>query len=406
MLEHQAVLTEDGVEQMLALAEGLRTSNGGVLDESAIQAVAEATGAPVDYVRLALKLRTEKAKTNALGNLRAQFLTLEQDVRRYVTSGLAATFCALLGTIENKLNHEGLNYGVFGMLALVALSLGLYTVSVAKDSRTGAIAGAVFGGGYIAMQAVFSFVFRLPVRIESGLLIPFTIGGALGGLALQKIVDKYRGNLGLKDPAKERQELLSQLVQLQDKLRSGEQAMTFLSIDIVGSTRMKEISDPLSVEFTFNEYHQFVERITKRHGGRIHSTAGDGVICAFEHPVKGLNAAKNIQTGVIELNTFRNKIGVPIVLRCALHTGAVVAPQAGDITSLNFAHVIDIASHLQKETPPGAVTVSDAAAAHIPGGPAAVGSGRVEIMGVRGSVWMARFANSAKILSGPPGLPE
>jgi len=399
-------MTEDGVEQMLALAEALRKSNGGVLDESAIQAVAEATGAPLDYVRLALKLRTDKEKKNAVSNLRAQFLTLEQDVRRYVSSGVAATACALLSTIEARLNGVGLNYGVFGMLALVALALGLYTVSVAKDPRTAAIAGAVFGGGYIAMYAVFSFILRLPIWIGSALLIPFTIGGALAGLALQKIVDRYRGNLGLKDPVKERQELLSQLVSLQDKLRSGEQSMTFLSVDMVGSTRMKEKSDPLSVEFTFNEYHQFIERITKRHAGRVHSTAGDGVICAFEHPVQGFGAAKNIQIGVIELNTYRNKLGVPIVLRCAIHTGAVVAPTAGDMTSVNFTHVIDIASHLQKETPPGAVVVSDAAAALIPGGPAGIGSGRVESMGVKGSLWTARFSAAPTNVASPLPIPR
>ncbi|HJP82015.1 MAG TPA: hypothetical protein VJ835_00795, partial [Fimbriimonadaceae bacterium] len=55
-------ITDDGVQQMLELAERLRSANGGDLDEAAIQAVAEATSAPLEYVRLALRIRGEKKK--------------------------------------------------------------------------------------------------------------------------------------------------------------------------------------------------------------------------------------------------------------------------------------------------------------------------------------------------------
>src|SRR3569832_2322749 len=87
-------------------------------------------------------------------------------------------------------------------------------------------------------------------------LIPLVLFGALGGLFTQRMVDAYRGRLGLTDPVTERRELLQQLVDIQDRLRSGEQQITFVSVDIVGSTRMKQMSDPLSVEFTFTEYHK------------------------------------------------------------------------------------------------------------------------------------------------------
>ena len=92
-LEHADLklgMTDDSVEQMLILAERLRESNGGELDESAILAVAEATGAPVEYVRLAVKLRSEKEKRSFVANLRSQYRTLEPHTRRYVLSGAAA----------------------------------------------------------------------------------------------------------------------------------------------------------------------------------------------------------------------------------------------------------------------------------------------------------------------------
>jgi hypothetical protein len=275
-------LTDDSVQQMLQLAERLRQANGGELDDSAILAVSEATGAPVEYVRLALRLRAEK-KTGVLKRLRSEFLGLEPDTRRNVTSGVAGVLCALLSSLDYKFASS--SYGLFGMLMLIITAAGLYNLAMSKDSRAAAIAGAIFGGVWFAGSSLFAFVLQLQnTRVESLILIPAALGGALIGLVLQKIVDQYRGKLGLKDPVKDRQDLLRQLVALQEKLRSGEQSMTFMSVDIVGSTRMKEIADPLSIEFTFNEYHSFVDMITRRYGGRVHSTAGDGVTCAFDHP--------------------------------------------------------------------------------------------------------------------------
>lgn len=70
-------LNDDAVEEMLALAERLRASNGGQLDELAIQAVAEATGAPTEYVRLVVKVRAEKERRGLVSNMRAQYLSLD-----------------------------------------------------------------------------------------------------------------------------------------------------------------------------------------------------------------------------------------------------------------------------------------------------------------------------------------
>ncbi len=387
----EAPITDEGVEQMLELAERLRAQNGGVLDDSAIQAVSEATGASSEYVRLAVKLRSEKSKASTLRSIRAQYLTLEPDVRRYVASGSAATICALFDVLGAKYDSGKTSYGVFGILALVCLSVGAYNASVAKDSRVASIAGAIFGGGYFALYSVFAFALRVPdVTRQPWELLPMTFGGALCGIFLHRLVEKHRDKFGLKDPVRERQELLRQLVTLQDRLRSNEQSITFLSVDIVGSTKMKAGSDPLSVEFTFTEYHQFVERITKKWTGSVHSTAGDGITCAFEHPQNAYSAARNIQAGIIELNTFRNKIGIPIVLRAGIHTGKVVTPQAGDIKSVNFAHVIDIAAHLQKVCPPGGIAISVTAAELVPGGCDAVGSTRVTASDVAAVIWEAK----------------
>ena len=403
-IEHSppSMVGEDSVDQMLLLAERLRAANGGHLDDEAIQAVAEATGAPADYVRLAVKLRSDRQERSATSNIRAQFMTLDPDTRRFVMSGIATAATAILSALEDRFAQAQNSYGVFGMLALITLTAGLYNLSVSRSQKVAGFCGAIIGGGYFAFHAVFKMVLGATAHVEPLALIPYTIGGAFLGTVVYRMVDRYRSKLGLKDPAKERQVMLEQLVELQDKLRSGEQSMTFVSVDIVGSTRMKERSDPLSVEFTFNEYHQFVERIVRRYGGRVHSTAGDGVTATFDQPQAGFGASRTIQASVIELNTYRNKIGIPIVLRIGVHTGTVVAPDSSDITSLNFAHVIDIAAHMQKVCPPGGVVISEASAVYLPGGPEAIGSDRVESDGFAGRVWAPRTVAPVAAAPAPP----
>jgi class 3 adenylate cyclase len=404
-------MTEDGVEQMLALAERLRASNGGMLDDSAVQAVAEATGAPVEYVRLAVKLRSEKETQSFLTKLRSQYLTLEPHTRRFVVSGASATMCALFDvaaaraqfSIQNDQNASSPG-ALFSIVSLVWLTLGLYNVCVTRDSKTGAATGAVFGASFFIARAMFQFALQMPASYSynPSLIVLFTVFGALAGLGLQRMTDRYRKPLGLRDPLKERQDLLRQLVDLQDKLKSGEQSCTFLSVDIVGSTKMKANADPLAVEFTFNEYHNFVERTVKRYGGRVHSTAGDGVTAAFDHPSHAFGAARNIQAGLMELNAFRNKIGQPIELRQGIHTGTVVAPDATDVTSLNFSHVIDVAAHFQKAAPVGGIAVSDPAGSFLPGGLASIGNERLLVSGVEGTVWIPKVVSLNPSVTPPP----
>ncbi len=408
-------MSEDGVEQRLALAERLRAANGGMLDDSAVQAVAEATGAPVEYVRLAVKLRSEKETQSFLAKLRSQYLTLEPHTRRFVVSGGAATLCALFDVAflraqwAIRLNENASSPGsLFSVISLLFLTLGMYNACMTRDAKTGAAAGAIFGATAFAAREMFLFILQLPATYSNSaaLIVPYTLIGAVVGMGLQKLTDRYRKPLGLRDPLKERQDLLRQLVDLQEKLKSGEQSCTFLSVDIVGSTKMKANADPLSVEFTFNEYHGFVERTVRRYGGRVHSTAGDGVTAAFDHPTSAFGAARNIQAGLMELNAFRNKIGQPIVLRQGIHTGTVVAPDATDVTTLEFSHVIDVAAHFQKAAPPGGIAVSDPAGMYLPGGPRGLGDERLNVSGVEGTVWVPKTAPAATGPATPPPLPE
>lgn len=396
-------MTDDAVQQMLALAETLRASNGGELDEAAIQAVSEATGVPVDYVRIAKHQRPAEKKRGFLHKLRSEYLGLNPEIRLPVLGGSLGAVFALASVLSQVLIHSF--NGLLGVVQILCATFAVYLLAVAKDSRSAAIAGAVTTGfGFIA-ATLFQAIFSVRETISAGVIIPLTFIGAIGGMMANMIVGKNRQRLGLKDPTQERQELLKQLVELQARLKTGEQTVTFLSVDIVGSTRMKEVADVLSIEYTFNEYHQFVERIARKYAGRIHSTAGDGLICAFDNSAQAFGAGKNIQAGLIELNTFGNQTGTPISLRIGIHTGSVLTPKPGDIGSVNFAHVIDVSAHLQKMCPVGGIVISDAAAISLPGGASSIGTERVETQGVYGFVWQPRSPQPLPAGDGPPPFP-
>ena len=112
-----------------------------------------------------------------------------------------------------------------------------------------------------------------------------------------------------------------------------------------------------------------------------------------------------MQTGIVELNTFRNKIGVPMVLRAGIHTGSVNAP-TDDIKTVNFAHVIDVTSHLQRACPPGGIIVSEDAAKLIPGGAATIGPERMETEDCVAFVWQPKQRMLSLDAALPPPAPQ
>lgn len=403
-LQESRQVSEDTVQQMLLLAERLRESHGGDLDDAAIQAVAEATGAPLDYVRIAVAHRGNDEKQTTTKKLRSAFLSLAPDERQWVVASGIGAGIGLMHALDIRTGNA--SYGLFGIMMILMILVGLYTVSLAKTSRIAALSGGLIALVYFISRSVFGFVFQAGFSVLPFMLIPITAFGAGLAFAVNELVGKNRRTFGLKDPVQERQQLLGQLMELQEKLKGGEQSCTFLSVDIVGSTSLKaKAADPFSVEYTFSEYHKFVEFVVHKHGGKIHSTAGDGVTCTFDNPGKAFSAAKNLQVGLIELNTFKNKLGSPIVLRCGIHSGAVNAPDGRDLTTLNFSQVIDIAAHLQKVCPPGGVAISQLAAVQVQGGPNAIGTERVQTEDTVGYVWLPKTKVPGTVGT-PPPLPQ
>ena len=67
--------------------------------------------------------------------------------------------------------------------------------------------------------------------------------------------------------------------------------LAFLSIDVVGSTKMKLGEDKLAIEHAFAEYKKFVERILKQNNIWKVAWTPDGIMCAFITVTDAVKAA-------------------------------------------------------------------------------------------------------------------
>lgn len=148
----------------------------------------------------------------------------------------------------------------------------------------------------------------------------------------------------------ERQQLehkLAEYVVLHQEMMTHMKVRTFLCLDVVGSTRIKEREDPFLVQFSFMAYHRFVAEIVDAHHGLIHGTAGDGIMCCFDTAQDAVDAGVALYERLATFNAEDNRLGSPFILRSGVHTGAVIIDQEGHVSEM-FASTLDITGHLQK----------------------------------------------------------
>ncbi|MEZ5163378.1 MAG: adenylate/guanylate cyclase domain-containing protein [Fimbriimonadaceae bacterium] len=398
-------LSEDEIQEMLVLATRLREQTGGELDDEAIVAVAEATGAPLDYVRLVVRTLPEKqGKKSVFSHMRSSYLSFDPNTRKLVAGSMLGLCIGVTSFLSGAIQTG--DAGFFSIFSVIFAGLAGWNAISARETKWAIAIGALAGGASQLSLALLGFIQGLMMPnaditgSNPGFFILALFVGALIGGAGHALFRKNRKRLGMIDPAADRQILLEQLVDIQTKLKSDERFVTYLSVDVVGSTRMKTKADPLNLEFTFNEYHRYIESIVKRNGGEIHSTAGDGVIGVFEDPRKAFQAGKAIQGGLFEFNAFRNKLDDEIELRAGVHTGNVLAP-GQEAKNVNFAHVIDVAAHIQHESPVGGLGVSSTTATYL-GGLGAVSEERITVEDFEVAIWRPR----KRVLPQPAGAAE
>ncbi|MFZ4507637.1 MAG: adenylate/guanylate cyclase domain-containing protein [Fimbriimonas sp.] len=184
--------------------------------------------------------------------------------------------------------------------------------------------------------------------ISSATLMLITLVSALGATVQRRFARERM--LQRND----RNTLLAEMLQLHVELVSEDLHVCVMVVDAAKSSEMKATSDPLVVEYTFRLYQEWIEELSEKHGGRVHSTAGDGAVVAFDTCEEALRAARHIQRDVERFNREKNKLSKPFRLRIGLHTGIIKA----DLDEVQFTEVIDIAAHVEATSQVGGIAVT------------------------------------------------
>ncbi len=336
-----------------------RMANQGTrFDEESILALSEVTGTPPELIRASVAEQQSTNQKGFGGVLRKGLTTIDPNLRRLVGSLWIALVIGLSHAIASTIGDRS---SFFGLVMVLGFMGSVYNALSAPDAKKAAVNAGLTVIGYFffytLVLAVLQFVFRevrgpSPMAMAATALIVSAVTFAIHGPVRQVLM-----KLGVRRKREERLELLQQLVTIQDRLRSTKERMAVLSVDVVGSTKIKAGIDALAVEFTFNEYHRYIGSVAQKRGGVIHSTAGDGVTCMFSDPNEAFHAARMMQSGLFEFNTLRNRIGRPLEVRIGLDFGEVMS-QGDHSAQVEFSEVIDTAAHLQKACETGCVIVS------------------------------------------------
>lgn len=168
-----------------------------------------------------------------------------------------------------------------------------------------------------------------------------------------------RSGLGRLGMTKEddRDKLLRELAEVKKRLEKTKRRLAFLSIDVVGSTKIKVGQDPLATEHLFREYRLLLEGIFKKFRYRTASWTPDGVMACFPQVDLAYSSAKELLKRLPTFNKEKNRIGFPILVRCGLNAGEVHFDESTPLELLS-SRVLDITGHLQKAAQPDTVLVT------------------------------------------------
>jgi serine/threonine protein kinase/class 3 adenylate cyclase len=155
----------------------------------------------------------------------------------------------------------------------------------------------------------------------------------------------------------ERLALLREYAEAKKVLFQEKRPLAFLSLDVAGSTRLKQGEDPLVVEHAFVEYKKFVERILNANNCWKTAWTPDGVMAAFRNAPEAVNAAQEVLRGLPWFNDGVHKLRQKFAVRGGVHWGEVVVPDEKGLAEISDV-VIDVAGHIQKGAAENTVWIS------------------------------------------------
>jgi class 3 adenylate cyclase len=206
-------------------------------------------------------------------------------------------------------------------------------------------------GGWIAKSTFDGFIFPV-LRALRG-------NANSSGRVLRTVARCREAGIEVNaDSERARGMLIRRLREAERGLKSSKRKRcAFLSIDVAGSTQMKEGERELAVTVTFRAYMEMLEEIFDQHSAWKQAWTPDGVMVCFLQLDLAIAAAQSILRRLRKFNHSENLLRTPIRVRCGLNEGEVAIFE--DTSLEKFTHrTIDIAGHMQKHASPDTLWMS------------------------------------------------
>jgi class 3 adenylate cyclase/tRNA A-37 threonylcarbamoyl transferase component Bud32 len=181
-----------------------------------------------------------------------------------------------------------------------------------------------------------------------------SVSGVLAGKKAKEAEETLIPGLsGMRaDSKRSREELLKRYRELESALKSSKRKRcAFLSIDVVGSTKMKEGQQETDIAATFQAYEELLNHIFEEHGAWKVAWTPDGVMVCFLQVDLAVAAGQQVLKGLKEFNATENRLRTSFRVRCGLNEGEVAIYEDSKLEKV-ADHVIDVAGHMQKQAAP------------------------------------------------------
>ena len=157
-----------------------------------------------------------------------------------------------------------------------------------------------------------------------------------------------------------RMSLLREYALAKQMLSTVKKELAFLSVDVVGSTKMKIGEDKITIEHAFTEYKKFLERIFQENRAYKVAWTPDGVMSCFLSTEDAVAAARSLLRDLDWFNRDVHHLRTQFHVRCGLNFGEVMFPEDKPLEEISD-ETIDVAGHLQKEGEKDTLWISEEA---------------------------------------------
>jgi class 3 adenylate cyclase len=154
--------------------------------------------------------------------------------------------------------------------------------------------------------------------------------------------------------ATDRENVLEVYAQAKRILDGQKKNLSFLAVDVVNSSGMKQGEDPVLAERDFRHYRKLVESCIGKHGALKSAWTPDGVMICFSSLEDAVLAGQDLIRGLDDFNREVKAIKSDFAVRCGVNSGIVMFDETVRMEEMSDG-CIDLAGHMQKYADPGTI---------------------------------------------------